>query len=327
MVFSRNKRSFLKHLLGRGGSLLLAPFAGPLKSWAAKGNSRVIVVKSGELGGGAEFSEDLAAKMLEKAMLSLTGEDSAPAAWGRYFSAGDVVGLKLNCIAGSKLSSAPGLVRAIARGLVSAGVRENEIILWDRYERELVRAGFPLNQGDTGPRCFGTDSARAGYERGLIEKGKVASRFSRILTGMVDKVINVPVLKNHDVAGISVAMKNHMGSIHNPSKYHGNGCSPYVAELCATPPVRQKNVLNICDASLGQCHNGPGYKARWAWPYGGVLVSDDMVALDSVAMEIINTRRQELELPPVEVKYLPVAAEMGMGVCELKDIERIEIQV
>ncbi len=327
MVFSRKKRSFLKKLLGVSGSLLLHPFLRPPKLSAGASRARVIIVKNAALVGGGSMDDALAAGMLEKAMVSLTGAQDGAAAWGKYFSAGDRVGLKLNCIAGSKLSPKPVLVQAIIENLIVAGVAENDIILWDRYGRELARAGFPLNKTRSGPRCFGTDAVRVGYESSLLEHGTVASRFSRILTKLVDKVINVSVLKNHDVAGVSVAMKNHMGSIHNPSKYHGTGCSPYVADLCGAWPIKSKNTLNICDGTTAQCHNGPGYKARWAWPYGGIIVSEDMVAIDSVAAKIINTRRVGLELEPVEVKYLPVAAEMGLGVCDPDQIERIDLDV
>ena len=320
MTYSKRRREFLKRGLALGG-VLLVPRPGLPYLWG-EGRSRVAVVKSGELSGGEELDDKLAEEMLGRAIDAILN-----GGWQKLFSAGQVVVLKLNCIAGAEFSPRPALVKAIISGLKSAGVRENDIILWDRYGRELEKAGFQLNEDSSGVRCLGTDSKLAGYERKLTISGEIGSRYSRILTRLADKVINVPVLKNHDVAGVSLAMKNHMGSIHNPSKYHGSNCSPYVADICAAPVVREKNVLNICDGTTAQCHNGPGYKPRWAWRYGGILVSEDMLALDRVGMDIINARRSALELPPVQVNYLAAGEERGLGVAELERIDKIEISV
>ena len=45
-------------------------------------------------------------------------------------------------------------------------------------------------------------------------------RLSRILTELTDVTINGPVLKTHGVSGITAAMKNIYGVIHNPGDYH-----------------------------------------------------------------------------------------------------------
>ena len=64
-------------------------------------------------------------------------------------------------------------------------------------------------------------------------------------------VVSLPVLKDHNLAGVSLGMKNFFGAIHNPNKYHDNHCDPFVAEVFDVPLVRQKHRLTVIDALRG----------------------------------------------------------------------------
>ena len=66
------------------------------------------------------------------------GEDTAVAAFRRLFSASDVVGIKLNCLAGRGLSPNTWLVRRMTAWLREAGVPADNIVLWERSGRELL---------------------------------------------------------------------------------------------------------------------------------------------------------------------------------------------
>lgn len=60
-----------------------------------------------------------------------------------------------------------------------------------------------------GIQCFGTDELPGGgYEAEPQLSGSVGTCFSKIISRLCTAIINVPVLKDHDLAGISVAMKN-----------------------------------------------------------------------------------------------------------------------
>jgi len=41
----------------------------------------------------------------------------------------------------------------------------------------------------------------------------------------------VPILKSHNLCGVTMAMKNMYGVIDNPSQLHGTACNPSVADL------------------------------------------------------------------------------------------------
>ena len=123
--------------------------------------------------------------------------------------------------------------------------------------------------------------------------GSIASLLSRTLTRICDAVINIPVLKDHGIAGVTIALKNFFGAIHNPNKYHEKLGDPYIADLWLVPVIRQKTKLIICDALTAQYEGGPPYKPQWIWNFNSILVGKDPVALDYVGWDIIERKRKE----------------------------------
>ena len=170
------------------------------------------------------------ARVLSDSITAATGKADPSSAWRSLFKPDDIVSIKVNCLAGRGLSSHPELVGAIVDGLASAGVSRDRVVIWDRSLRELVAAGFPRT-GINGARVLATDLPQVGYERDIEFSGEVGSCFSRLLTRSCTAIINVPVLKDHDLSGVSIGMKNFYGAIHNPNKYHENLCDPFQADL------------------------------------------------------------------------------------------------
>ena len=161
-------------------------------------------------------------------------------------------------------------------------------------------------------QCYGTD--RVGYEEDLVAYGSVGSRLSKILTQRSNVLINVPVLKDHDGAGVTIALKNMYGVIHNPNKYHPNGCDPYVADLNMLPEIRTRMRLTICDATTAMYEGGPAYKPEHSWKYNALLVSQDPVALDYTGWQIIERKRAEKGLKTLDAEdraphYIATAAD------------------
>ena len=71
----------------------------------------------------------------------------------RLFPKG-AVGMKTNCLARWNPTSLP-MVDALTELLVAnAGKDENDIIVWERSNRELKNAGFQLNASSFGRRCL-----------------------------------------------------------------------------------------------------------------------------------------------------------------------------
>ena len=75
--------------------------------------------------------------------------------------------------------------------------------------------------------------------------------------------------------------------------------------------------------------SSPGHLA-FAWPFGGLIVSDDFVAADAVAAELLAQKRKDegLKSLPAEdrpPKHIATAGARGLGVADLSRIERVEV--
>jgi uncharacterized protein (DUF362 family) len=265
--------------------------------------------------------------LLDRAMQSLFDVDHPAEPWKKFVRPGETVGLKVNALGGRGLSSNVQLVEAICERLQEAGIRARDIVVWDRDTDELERVGFRVSTADNRVQCFGTD--RVGYEDELETYGSVGSRLSKILTERCAVLINLPVLKDHDGAGITIALKNMYGVIHNPNKYHPNGCDPYIADLNMLPAIRTRMRLTICDATTACYEGGPGYKPQYCWQNNALIVSRDPVALDSVGWQIIERKRAEKRLKTLEAdgrspRYIATAAD-GQHRLGTNDPRRIEV--
>jgi uncharacterized protein (DUF362 family) len=297
---------------------------------AAKPPPRVAVARDDALVRGAsEEHGELLRKMLDAAMQKITGAPDPVTAWRSLFRPSDRVGIKVNTLG---LSTSPAVVHAIVASLCSAGIPAGNIIIWDRFDVELARAGFKLNKSSSGPQCRGTDAVQVagGYQSEVEVSGSIGSCFSRIVAEQVTALISVPVLKDHNLAGVSLGMKNFYGAIHNPNKYHDRNCDPYVADVISHKFILPKWRLTVCDGTRAQYHAGPTRHPGFAWGFGGLIVGSDFVAADAVATDLLEKHRKEKGLPSLEAekrptKHIATAAARGFGVADLGRIERIEV--
>ncbi|MCK4633015.1 MAG: DUF362 domain-containing protein [candidate division Zixibacteria bacterium] len=287
--------------------------------------SKVVVVKSQD----RELRQPLTRAeynlFLTAGLRALTGEPNAVAALRKLLPPG-VVGMKTNCLAGKANSTPVALTEALADMLIKTDRDANDIVVWERTSRELAEAGYELNAASTAIRCLGTDANGVGYSDQFYSYGEVNSLVSRIITRVVDFNINLPVLKDHSIAGLSAGLKNMYGAIHNPNKYHGDNCNPFCAHVANLTPIRLKNRLTIIDAVRVQYNGGPAYVGSYLHYYGGLVIATDPVAADRVGLEILEYIRATNNHPPLAqverpVQYLKTAAEIGLGIAELDDID------
>jgi uncharacterized protein (DUF362 family) len=325
-----SRRQFNKTILSSALGLTALVHA-PSLLFSSAGKSRVVIVRSEKLKRiNHVVSKQNIEPKLDHALKRLTGLPSATNAWKSMFSPGEKVGIKLSCLPGKPLSSGYGLVMAIVDGLLACGIKPKDILIWERTIRELKEAGF--SSDPPGARIVGTDRFTGhgdGYSDQIEFAGSVGTRFSRIME-KVDALINVPVLKDHDLSGVSISMKNYYGAIYNPNKFHRNNCNPFIAELNTHPLIKNKQRLIVCDATRIQLNNGPAFYPKYALDYGALLVSRDPVALDYVGWQIIETERIKMNLKPLkEVKrepvYIQTAADLKLGNFGEPNIDKIEL--
>jgi uncharacterized protein (DUF362 family) len=220
------------------------------------------------------------------------------------------------------------LVEVVTERLQQAGIKD--IVVWDRLNSDLESAGFRLNSRWPCVRTIGNDSA--GYEETLSIHGSVGSLLSTTLTRTCDAIISLPVLKDHGIAGVTFALKNFFGAIHNPNKYHLTVGDPYVADVNMLPPIPQKVRLHIGDATAVQYEGGPSYMPQWSWRFNGLVVGRDPVALDYVGWQLIEQKRAAQGMKSLDAlnrvpKYIVTAADAQhrLGTNDPRQIERLEI--
>jgi len=343
MKFDESKRDFIKKSIALG--LSVYGLANLSKSYndeaiAKSDNTSVIIARDLKVVD-ANLKVDYAVvrNLLNDAVVKLTESKTPADAWRKLFRTDDIVGIKVNTLSGKMMSSHPELVMAIVEGLNLANVKD--IVIWDKSDAELAEAGFKINRKlSNAPKCFGT-SPDIGYDEDVTIHNTVASRLSKILS-YCTAFVNVPVLKHHTMAGVTISLKNWFGAIHNPHKYHFdvNSNNKMVAECDYIPDVnsllftslKKRQPLIVCDGILSQYDNGPGYTPSRMWKYSGLIVSSDPVALDFVGAKIIDKKRLSSGLKSLadtgrDPKYIAISAGKShkLGTNDPSKIEIIDV--
>ncbi|MGQ9731016.1 MAG: DUF362 domain-containing protein [Candidatus Zipacnadales bacterium] len=267
-------------------------------------------------------------RMVDLAVANVVQQPPGEATWKTLFQPDDVVAIKVNCMAGL-LAPSPDLVAAVVEGLKSAGVDPDNIIIFDKEDRDLVGAGYEIKVHPPGPLVYGTvgSEGRPGYNPRFTTRGSSTFRVSNIVEERTTAIINIPVVKDHVFAGITGALKNHFGTIHNPEDFHYiNNCSPAVAEVNLAPAIRAKQRLIVGDALHVQYDGGPSYQPDAVYDYWGIFAGTDPVAIDSQLLLLIDTLREQNGLPILQdtdrpVRYLEAAAEKEIGTLDPRQIE------
>lgn len=290
-----------------------------------------------------QLNEDAVSELMDQAMMKLTGRSSAKEAWRDIVLPDDIVGIKINPLAGPELSTHAIIVDKIVEGLYGAGVLRKQIVIWDRFEAHLLNAGYPIKQDESDVRTFASDTDGIGYDDEVYyesEKDSIArrenestrSRYSRIVSEQVDVIINVPVLKHHAMAGVSGCLKNlAFGSVDNTRRFHGKPiyCNPAIGEILEHKVLKEKLTLNIVDGLLASFDKGPTYHAESTWQYGSLFVSADPVILDVLVLQTVNQKREEMNLDSVSkfANHINTASSLGLGTNTLDQADLRQVEV
>lgn len=309
-----------------------------------------------------KISQEIVNEMLSKAMLELTGTKKIEKAWSMFVKPGEKIGLKVNPVAGKELSTSLEIVKAVIAQLEKSGISRKDILIWDRREFELKEVGF--NEANfpgikiTGTECKDdkgsfVDETGKLYSEERIDKnwyywadveGKYDSEtlpymvnegknsyFSKICTEMVDKIINIPILKNAG-ASVTLCLKNlAYGAVSNTGRLHEQLWADTCAEVCAFPPIRDKVVLNIVDGLIGCYQGGPAANPQFITSFNTVLVGTDPVAVDRIGYEIIFKKRVEENIQKEESPrgrtFLDMAEKLELGIADIKKINHKKVKL
>ncbi len=319
------RRSFLKLVSVAGvGSMVLPTQVLALNP---KRNSRVVIVTDEEATTGLNINADIVQVMMDSGIMSFAQVWDIGDAWKAVLlgiTISKTVAIKVNCI-NSALSSHPLVAQAITASLQKMSFSgalfpANNIIIFDRTDSELQSAGYTINTSSTGVRCFGTSHSGIGYSSQTWNVNGQNKKLSTVVTEMADYVINLSVLKNHSISGVTLSLKNHYGTVQSPGSLHGGNCDPYIPALNAVEPLISKNVINIIDALFGIKSGGPGGNPQFV--ANKLIISSDIVAGDFQGRKLLqengcNTTGQ--------ATHIDTAVSYGLGTNQPGQMDIVEI--
>jgi uncharacterized protein (DUF362 family) len=389
-----DRRSFVYNValgtlqLGWGGALAAAQQASPLDSLKIDVHAPEFVPSKLAMPGlfpgrvvevfhpaaivDGRIAEPAVRTMLGRGMTSLTGDREPDGAWRRFVSPGDLVAIKVNPSSAPATVTSIALLREVIRSLNAAGVPNTRIVVYDRNSNQLEVNGYHTAV-PPGVRVVGLDQRwsvkgstevnRAGYdpevycEMDCFGERETRSYLAGIVSREVDKIINLPCLKEHNASGVTGCLKNlAYGSFNNVARTHVDPktyTDPVIPVMCSVGPLRSKSVLHIMDGIRAVYHGGPfGWNPEFVWEARTLLIGTDPVAVDRIELEIVEQKRREVGAPSLwdrnpaylgrgsdiertaqknpfyrEPNHIRTASELGLGTWDLEKIDRRRIAI
>ncbi len=131
-----------------------------------------------------------------------------------------------------------------------------------------------------------------------------------------DVLINVPIAKDHNLARLTLGMKNLMGLIRNRPAMHRN-----LGQRLADLASHFQPTLTVVDAVRILTAHGPtGGNLGDVRKLDTVIVTPDIVTADSYAATLFG-------LKPQDLAYVRAATEMGLGRSDLANLKIEEIAI
>ncbi|MCI1648572.1 MAG: DUF362 domain-containing protein [Bacteroides sp.] len=218
----------------------------------------------------------------------------------------------------------PKLVTEIIRQCFKAGAKEVTVFdhTCDDWQKCYKNSGIENAAKMAGAKIMPAH-LESYYRPVSLPHGKVM-KSAKIHEAILDSDvwINVPILKNHGGANMSIAMKNHMGIVWDRGYFHQHDLQQCIADICTLSP---KATLNVVDAYRMMKTNGPrGRSVSDVVLTKTLFLSQDIVAVDTAATKFFNQVR---DMPLDSVEYLANGQELKLGTMNLDklNIKRIKL--
>lgn len=274
--------------------------------------SRVVDIRSNVVLRGSVVDEISLTRILDRGIRVLTDAPSTTEGWRIVLGEAQRIVLKFNSVGAHVINTTATMARTLVQALSTAGYKPADLT--------LVEA----------PDYLGKDLGTRPPEPGWGAPIPVGDNMEPIVNywHAADAVINVPFLKTHQIAGMSGAMKNLSHAvIRHPALYHGGGCSPYIGQVIGNKTISSKLKLNVVNALRVVIRNGPEAVEGDLFEHSGLLLGYDPVAVDTVGLALLTSRRKQLRAQqPIDVHYLHSAAAQGVGHHKGRDLEQLGIE-
>lgn len=308
---------------------------------------------------------ELVRLMVDKAMLLLTGDKDVRDAWRRFIVPSDVVGIKTNCSGAPQICSHPYVVREIVRNVMEAGVPAKNIHVYERFQDQMdsvgygkyLPAGVVIGAVSPGRDQLNGYDPKTYVEVDFFGEEDTRSNIIRKVTETFTKIINVPNIKDHGAAGVTGCLKNiAYGNFHNVARSHRyskTNTYSFIGTLANVEPLKSRTVLHIMDGLKAVWHGGPfSPQKKYRFYPGQILAGTDPVAMDRILLDIVDGHRKSQKAVSVwdrspstlradndktdtpnlnrfirEPGHIEFAANMGLGVYDLKKIDHRKVQL
>ena len=254
-------------------------------------------------------------EMFERAMAAMGG-------MGKFVRSGQSVVVKPNIGWDASpergANTNPELVAKIIEHCFKAGAKEVSVFdrTCDQWRRCYENSGIEKAARDAGAKVVSGDAENLFRTVSIPGKRMKSAKVHELVLNS-DVFINVPILKHHGGAGISIAMKNMMGVVWDRGFWHQNDLQQCIADFLTF----KKPDLNIIDAYRVMKRNGPkGVSVNDVSLAKSLIISTDIVAADAAASAVFGKKASE-------VAHIRNAAEMGLGKMDLSqlNIHRINL--
>jgi uncharacterized protein (DUF362 family) len=213
----------------------------------------------------------------------------------------------------------PKLVARIIAQCLDAGAKEVSVFdhTCDQWRQCYSNSGIEWAVKNAGGKIVsGEDEGY--YHKVDVPKGKrlTEAKVHELLLES-DVFINVPVLKHHSSAALTISMKNLMGVVWDRKFWHRNDLHQCIADFA----TYRKPTLTVVDAYNVLRQNGPrGVSVEDVVPMKAQIVSTDFVAADVAAAKLFGAE-------PNEIRHIELAAQMNLGQSDLNalSINRIKL--
>lgn len=247
--------------------------------------------------------------MFDRAIESLGGI-------GKFIKQGQSVVVKPNIgwdvVPERAANTHPGLVKRVVEHCFQAGAKDvfvfdNTCDLWTAC---YTNSGIESAVKSAGGKMIPGNIEKMYHEVQIPggEKLKTALVHETILNS--DVFINVPILKHHASARVTIAMKNLMGIVWDRRFWHRNDLHQCIADFC----LFSKPTLNVVDAYRVLTRNGPrGVSEADVLLTRNLLISTDIVAIDAAATRVFGSE-------PDEIPHIVIGHDMGIGNMNLQQL-------
>ena len=308
------------------------------------------------VGPGMSAEQAVVTRMVAGLVCSVTGKKTPEEGWRSLVKPGEKVGIRVASQPGPVGGTHPEVARAIVEGLVAAGMKPGDILVWDRKREDLISAGYEkipglnlrwIDQGSgfdpraevecaaVGQLVYGDLSFKESRSSLADILGPAAqlsntSHLPVILSRDVDKVINVPSLCDSAYTGVNGALAGMTLGILDNWRRFGNGrgsADGALIDAYSDGRIGKKVVLTVLDGMVLQYAGGPFPSPANCVAYGALFASRDPVAIDATALRLLDEQRLVSRLPKASDAggHVQEAEARGLGNAAEKMIRLVRI--